>query len=29
MSPDYWLGGVLSTALCCYLLYALIHPERF
>jgi len=26
---DYLLGGVVSVALCVYLLYALLKPERF
>ena len=26
---DYSLGGVVSIGLMVYLIYALIHPERF
>jgi len=26
---DYILGGVVSVGLLAYLIYALIHPERF
>ena len=26
---DYILGGVVSVGLLAYLVYALIHPERF
>ena len=29
MTLDHLLGGVLSLALLGYLVYALLHPERF
>jgi K+-transporting ATPase KdpF subunit len=29
MTPIYIISGVLSIALCGYLLYALIKPEKF
>ncbi len=29
MQLDYWLGGATAVALCLYLLYALVRPERF
>jgi K+-transporting ATPase KdpF subunit len=29
MSTIYLIGGLLCVALCAYLLYALIKPEKF
>lgn len=29
MNLDYVLGGVVTLGLLCYLVYALIRPERF
>jgi K+-transporting ATPase KdpF subunit len=29
MTLDYGIGAVLSLALCAYLVYALLRPERF
>jgi len=29
MSAMYLVGGVLTLALCAYLVYALIRPEKF
>lgn len=29
MTLDYALGGLLSLALTCYLVFALLRPERF
>jgi K+-transporting ATPase KdpF subunit len=29
MTFDYWVGGAVSALLAAYLLYALLHPERF
>ena len=29
MSMEYLLGGLVSVAICVYLLYALLKPERF
>ncbi len=29
MTPLYWVGGVLSVLILCYLLIALLYPEKF
>jgi K+-transporting ATPase KdpF subunit len=29
MSLEYWLSGLIALALCAYLFYALVRPERF
>ncbi len=29
MTFDYLLGGIVTFCLLCYLVYALIRPERF
>lgn len=29
MTLDYGIGAFLSLALCAYLVYALVRPERF
>jgi K+-transporting ATPase KdpF subunit len=29
MTFDLWLGAVTAVALCAYLAYALVFPERF
>jgi K+-transporting ATPase KdpF subunit len=29
MTLDYGIGALLSLALCAYLVYALVRPERF
>jgi K+-transporting ATPase KdpF subunit len=29
MTLDYWLGAAVAIGLSVYLIYALIHPERF
>jgi K+-transporting ATPase KdpF subunit len=26
---EYILGGAVSLAICCYLVYALLNPEKF
>ena len=29
MNTLYWVAGILTILLVCYLLYALLRPERF
>ena len=29
MNALYWVAGILTVLLFCYLLYALLRPERF
>ena len=29
MMLDYWLGAAVTLGILVYLVYALIHPERF
>jgi K+-transporting ATPase KdpF subunit len=29
MAFDYFAGGVIAVAILAYLVYALLHPERF
>ena len=29
MGLEYWIGGIVAIALAAYLVYVLIHPERF
>jgi K+-transporting ATPase KdpF subunit len=29
METDYLIGGIVAAALCLYLVYALLWPERF
>jgi K+-transporting ATPase KdpF subunit len=29
MTLDYFLGGVVTLFILAYLVYALVHPERF
>lgn len=29
MSPEHWIGAIVSLGLCVYLAYALVRAERF